>query len=542
MEGPEESIEPGLSWNTFRSRYASLRSGARQDEVSRAYARYKISPLPTQCKSKCSNEAVLSMVVYKSWRVVSAYLRQHPEVRESMKKDCGMDLSLTYFRTSLGNMHILLTNDEIAGIAGMSLEDDGRYYLNAVCVFGSYRGRGYCSKFIPMILADEEYRNKRVYLEVDRTNEVAVRCYIRSGFVYGGRYDDIYDTYTYTTTTISTSPTQPISLPLTLNLLIYAIASNDPGLPQQTGAVSLELGVMADIGKLFMAANNSTSLTWRATMYVDMYPHNYIITAYRDSNKELVFTRTTIQDRDRKGKVVDRFSAFITRYYNSGSVNGLVVGGHGMPYKEDSAFVPVAYTREKKVDRLRLVDISESILTLSSPQPTIPTTKKGKDVNKDRDISRKPFSFFALDTCCLSTLEAVVTLQDTADYILAYQAEGPWNGFITTNIFNLCSIHGAKACLERSMVEYANQAESQENPSPVTLIDTGDVKELARLSSDLPSSGSSDGVDLLVYARQNLKKHAIGRFETAFKNVVIRRVVPSNYTSSTEQHGLTTYL
>ena len=71
----------------------------------------------------------------------------------------------------------------------------GRYFLSTVCVSERYRGRGYCARFLSELVRYARYENRVVYLEVERVNSAAVRCYERAGFVLGRHLDERYDEY-----------------------------------------------------------------------------------------------------------------------------------------------------------------------------------------------------------------------------------------------------------------------------------------------------------------------------------------------------------
>jgi len=385
-------------------------------------------------KTKNEHIPVTSIEIYHTKAQVTKLLKQKGELLIEKLSDCW-DISLSYLRT-IGDVILFLVDDEIASLACMSLMKDKRYYLSTVCTFLKYRGKGYCTPFIKSIIESKRYSEFTTYLEVNKTNEAAIKCYIKAGFIYKEEYDKQYDVYEYNGDEVETQ---------TLNLLVYAMACNDPGLASATAAVSLELGVMADIGKLTTSALSSKSDNWLETIYVDIYPTNY-----------------TIELRKKDGKVT-------------------VIPGR--------------------------------------------------------------LGFLVLDSCCLGNIENVYTFRNLTDYIVCYQAEGPWNGFISTDTLSFCSDISIKECLKKSLEKYKEQSESQENPSPVTLISTLKVDDLYTAINKLPKTKDHYFRDILSYASTVLNKTEYKKFLELYNKVVIAYEVPDNYESEDgEQNGLGAYI
>jgi ribosomal protein S18 acetylase RimI-like enzyme len=442
---------------------------------------------------------VLSVDVHHEGKEVKAILKRHGAEIVERTREC-FNLELPYYST-VGDLALLRVDGALAGIAAMGEAGDGRWYLSTVCTFREFRGRGYCTPFIRALLERDEYRRVVTYLEVDRANAAAVRCYVKAGFVLHSRYDETYDVYEYRTP---------------LNLLVYCMASNHPGLAEETGAVSLELGVMGDVGKLLMGAYDVASERWTVRVYLDVHPGDYVLSITRTGG---VVSTSRTPVRDRKDRARDRLATFLREYYRPLEDNGLVVGGHGMTYPppRPAEFWPVAYRRDGSVDTLTLPEIRDSI----------PATLR----------------FLVLDSCCLSTLEAAGTLEGSAEYLIAYQGEGPWNGFISRDTLSLYTTRPTLlSFLQGSAERYLLEAESQEQPSPITLIRTAGIGELLALSDDLPPTTDPEYRDLLTYANDRLRRKVQkARFKRAFDRVVVGYVVPSTYSARAEEHGLSFY-
>lgn len=383
----------------------------------------------------------------------------------------------------------------------MTLQKDGRYYLSTVCIFNSFQGKGYCTPFIRKILTSKRYATATTYLEVAKDNEPATRCYTSAGFLFKEEYDDEYDVYEY-------APGSGI-----FNLMVYAMACNDPGLAEQTGAVSLELGVTSDVGKLAMSAFSTVNDQWRVAIYVDIHPKNYVLEIKKIRGKVHI-DRKEVKKLD---TVLERVDGFLHAYYSAKFNNVFVIGGHGMPYPppKSSEFAPVAYLKNGRIDRLKLNELAK----------IIPGHLKA----------------LVLDSCCLGTLETVSLFKNITDYIVAYQAEGPWNGFISTDILSFCGTSNIDVCLRGSLRKYKEQSTSQENPSPVTLIATRNLTSLSRAVQRLPSTDNPIFRDILRYAKRKLSSNSYETFKRLYDSVVIAYEVPENYEGERE-HGLNAYL
>jgi hypothetical protein len=309
--------------------------------------------------------------------------------------------------------------------------------------------------------------------------------------------------------------------PKDLNLLVYAMACNAPGLPEETGAVSLELGVMADLGKLITSAWEAPPGDWRIAIYTDMYPH-HSVQILRKPQDHVEMRRTLIErPADRAD---ERVQWFISQYYDPAKRNALIIGGHGMTYAppRPAEFWPVAFRQDGSIDILTLPELTQAILA---------------------GTGGKHLDFVVLDTCCLSTLDTAVRMNDVTDYVVAYQQEGPWNGFISSSLLELCQSNdlptGLVACLQR----YANNAVSEEDPSPMTLIYTPAAQELYNLIETVPRSPRPQYRDLATYILSRRNNWIDKReFIQIYERAIISYQVPSNYRAPEMEHGLAHYI
>lgn len=422
---------------------------------------------------------------------------------EKVKENCW-NLSKEYFIDSDDViLYVTDVDKEIIGLACMDLHKDNRYYLSTVCIFKEYRGKGYGSSFVSNIVTNKRYYNYVIYLEVDRTNIVAIKSYIKAGFVYKRKYDKTYDIYEYKRTKM-------------LNLMVYSMACNDPGLPDETGAVSLELGVMADIGKIITSSLNSNSANWLVTIYVDIYPNNYILEIRKDKNTNKVDINK--KNVNKKDICKDRLKQFLKAYYNKDEINAFIIGGHGMIYSNyrEAEFVPISYRKNGDIDRIKMTEILSCI------------------PNK--------LAFLVLDSCCIGTLDNIYIFRNITDYIVCYQAEGPWNGFISTDTLSFCSYEDVEFCLKKSLDKYKEQSESQDDPSPITLIETKYIQQLYDFCQELPENNTKKGYrDLLNYSSDVLTKKEFIKLNKLYKKVVIGYIIPNNYNLKTE-NGLNIYI
>src|ERR1019366_783167 len=183
------------------------------------------------------------------------------------------------------------------------------------------------------------------------------------------------------------------------NLIIYSMASNEPDLPEITCAVSLDLGIMADIGKLYMSACSVISERWNITMYLDMHPNHYIVRMSKNDGK-VELTRKTVNPDTKPILARDRVKKHIKKAYKQGHSNGLVLGGHGMVYRRGSEYTPIGFLSDGTFDALPVNNLAEDIEEIL-----------GED---------KPFVFVALDSCNLATLENVVALSKVTEYVLSF--------------------------------------------------------------------------------------------------------------------------
>jgi len=443
---------------------------------------------------------ILRTEVYRNGREVGALLRRRGREIVTRTAEC-FNLPLAYYK-QIGDIILMFADDEFVGLAAMELYEDKRFYLSTVCTFTEHRGRGYCSWFIPQILAMEAYNSSVVYLEVDRTSVNAVRCYIKAGFVLMGRYDDTYDSYEWRRS---------------LNLLVYSMACNHPGLPEGTGAVSLELGVMADIGKLLMSAYNIANDRWRVVVYLDGHPGDYIMLITKANNN---ITTSRILVENREDTCAERLGRFLREYSREGEDNALVIGGHDMIYEDgkEAEFWPVSYRADDTIDTITIREIGISI---------------------QQHIVGGRVQFLVLDSCCLCVMEVLNTLKNCCEYLVAYQSEGPWNGFLSKNVLNILTTSpnmqtGLVNCLE----EYKTAAESEENPSPMTLIKTKNIDELLVLVTKLPQSQRQTYKDVLAYAQGIVKnRREKNALKKVFDSVVVHYAVPNTYTNK-EENGV----
>lgn len=459
-------------------------------------------------KTKSLKEPILSIRVYTSGKEVDRLLRKRGEEIVNRTAEC-FNLPLAYYKT-IGDIILMFADDELVGIAAMEQQEDKRYYLNTVCTFIEHRGKGYCSWFMPQILAIEPYNSNVVYLEVDKTNAAAIRCYKKAGFYYKSEYDGTYDAYEWR---------RP------LNILVYSMACNHPGLPEETGAVSLELGVMADIGKLVSTAyntihTNSTQARWNITIYLDGHPGDYIMTMQQhDNGVGIKATRTNVQDRG--DTCAERMGKFLREHSMEKADNMLIVGGHGMIYENNkqAEFWPVSYREDGSIDTLTIREIAHAI---------------------NRNVRGGKVRLLVLDSCCLSTLEVLETVNESCEYLVAYQSEGPWGGFLSQHtLMHLLSSPDMKTAIIRCMEEYKRAADSEENPSPITLMRTKYFRDLLNEVEELSHSKNRTYQDLLTYARTTIKStRQRNAFKRIFDSVVVAYLVPNTYRPNGEENGL----
>lgn len=311
------------------------------------------------------------------------------------------------------------------------------------------------------------------------------------------------------------------STPTIVNLLIYSISANDPALPELEEAVSLDLGVMADLGKLMMSAWNSHTDNWTVSMYLDMYPTHYIIKLSK-TNGQVQIIRTEVLQQDKHIKAKDRIGSFISKnYLHTNGVNAFIIGGHGdiingKPYYSPVSLLENTLLENNKIDNISIEELAKTIMeTLKKP---------------------KPFAFVCLDACGLATLETVSQLKDTTDWLMAYPDYTPWNGFVNIDVIDICCQCLSKnvsvqECLSKVVMKYTLYSESQEDPSGVTVFHTQFVDQLSNIVTKLVSEDNNkqkEPVDLLTYIETKLNNLDFQEFKKIFDKVVVSYKIPWN--------------
>jgi hypothetical protein len=335
----------------------------------------------------------------------------------------------------------------------------------------------------------------------------------------------------------STSDEKP-HLRRRLNLMIYGIAADEPRLLDVVTSVSLDLGVMADLGKLYISACDVVSETWAVALYVDAHPrHRLIHISKRDGEVRIRQSRL----EDAYERVRDRVREFVREAYDPKADNALVLGGHGSVYRRGSAYTPVGFLSDGSHDELRVSDLAsdlEEVLTSSAEAYNLPHPE--------------PLSFVALDSCCLSTLENVRALSGAAKLVLSFQDEAPWNGFVSTRTLEVCCdlpLSTWRERLEAGMRVYVHDSRSQEEPSSVTLASTEGAEELWALFRSLPRpprGRTPASKDLRAYYRNLLSsredRQSLATIEAAFSCVVLAHYTPENGIRRDERNGLSCFV
>jgi hypothetical protein len=236
------------------------------------------------------------------------------------------------------------------------------------------------------------------------------------------------------------------------NLIVFSMAADAPGV-SSASSVALDLGVMADLGKLYLSACDVVSERWRVSMYVDAHPAHRVVRLTKRDGRALMESRR-LEDVYELAR--DRLGDFVRASYLPDATNALVVGGHGSA----SRYAPVGLLSDGSQDSLTVADIAS-------------------DVARVLD-GRARMEFVALDSCCLSTLENVLVLGPVAKYVLAFQDEAPWNGFVSARTLEICCDMALswRRRLELVLESYASDALSQERPSGASLLATEWAPEL----------------------------------------------------------------
>ena len=133
--------------------------------------------------------------IYKVGREVKILLRKNGKLLYNGLKECFNDISKNYL-SAAGDIVLLRLEDDIVGLITV-IEEIDSYYIGRVCIFLEYRHRGYCTKMLRLILRDKIYRNKKIYLRVERNNISAIKCYKKVGFVLDEQLENGYDVYVY---------------------------------------------------------------------------------------------------------------------------------------------------------------------------------------------------------------------------------------------------------------------------------------------------------------------------------------------------------
>lgn len=330
-----------------------------------------------------------------------------------------------------------------------------------------------------------------------------------------------------------------------VNIMVYSMQCNEPELLKFSSLPALDLGVMADLGKLFMSACNACSsyqapiaasspsssslplsspssssslpskCDWNIAIYVDGYPAHYVVQIKKRSDGNGVqMDRETLQKHF--PQCIGNMEYFLERFYRKDAHNVLLIGGHGDLVAGRGVFFPIdtfnncldvnelAQLIQKKCgggttpmsakdkgeeeegERENLRDSKEeqhhSSTTTSTPNHK--KKKKQKINNNSNDNSaktlplssliKKPFDYIALDTCGLSHLDTVITLEKCTDYVVAYEDDTPWNGSISTSLVQILisKLPQGKVLEALQLIAdtYAKDALSQEQPSGMSIL------------------------------------------------------------------------
>jgi len=325
-----------------------------------------------------------------------------------------------------------------------------------------------------------------------------------------------------------------------LNLIVYSMATNEPALQFHTSSVPLSLGVTADLGKLYLAAVDVRCDDWRVSMYIDSHPNHRLIHLYRlatntdtlNITNNTSINKTHIESEllpDTYEKVKDRVREFIKESYTYKDANNvLIIQGHGDP-QLISTFHSVGILSDGSSDSLRITDLARDIKRLHVNSPS----------------SMKPFKVIALDSCCLATLENVVTLMEVTDYIVAFQDEAPWNGFVNAYLLELlCGDEEWPKKLVGVMQVYAHDALSQDKPSGMSLLATEHSNELLELVRVVtPLTAKPQPRDIVSYVLPRTPTHTQQRLKQLLGRVLLAHVMPENAARRREQrNGLNVFV
>lgn len=327
------------------------------------------------------------------------------------------------------------------------------------------------------------------------------------------------------------------------NLIVYSMATNEPALKFKTSSVPLSLGIAADLGKLYLSATDVLCDDWHVSMYIDSHPKHRIVRLYRQTTKKIdtneeedntqedsightTKTKTQIESEvlpDIYESVRDRVREFIKEsYVYRNADNVLVIQGHGNP-QIVSQFTSIGVLSDGSLDNLKIVSLAKDISMLKN------------------NTDKKPFKIIALDSCCLALLENVVALEEVCDYVVAFQDEAPWNGFVNAYLLEiLCSNDSWPSKLKRVLQIYAQDAESQDKPSSISLFATEHSKELLELVRAIrPMSPNPSIRDLWSDVFRKVPSHAQTRFRNLFNRVLLAHEIPSNAPRRKEsRHGM----
>lgn len=81
----------------------------------------------------------------------------------------------------VGKILLLIHDSKIIGSCISELETNNKIYISNVFIDNNYRGKGLCSKLLEKIV--ESYpKNTSFLLDVNKSNEAAIKCYKRVGF------------------------------------------------------------------------------------------------------------------------------------------------------------------------------------------------------------------------------------------------------------------------------------------------------------------------------------------------------------------------